>query len=47
MKTSEFAKLSEPIALVVDDEPLVLMDTADIISEEGYAVVEARTADEA
>jgi len=47
METSEFAKLSEPIALVVDDEPLVLMDTADMISDEGYAVVEARTADEA
>jgi CheY-like chemotaxis protein len=47
METSEFAKLSEPIALVVDDEPLILMDTADMISDEGYAVVEAKSADEA
>lgn len=47
METSEFAKLVEPIALVVDDEPLILMDTADMISDEGYAVVEAKTADEA
>lgn len=29
------------------DEPLILMDTADMIAEEGFAVVEARTADEA
>ncbi|NSY14817.1 response regulator [Agrobacterium vitis] len=47
METSEFAKLEEPIALVVDDEPLILMDTADMISDEGYAVVEATTADQA
>lgn len=47
METSEFKKLAEPIALVVDDEPLILMDTSDMISDEGYAVVEATTADEA
>lgn len=47
MEDVEFAKLKKPIALVVDDEPLIRMDTADIIGEEGYAVVEARTADEA
>ncbi len=47
METSDFAKLSEPIALVVDDEPLILMDTAEMISDEGYSVVEARSADEA
>jgi CheY-like chemotaxis protein len=36
-----------PIALVVDDEPFIRMDAADIISSEGYSIVEARTADEA
>lgn len=39
--------IPEPIALVVDDEPLIRMDTADIISDAGYHVVEASTADEA
>lgn len=47
MKTEEFARLKEPIALVVDDEPLVRMDAVDIISDEGYAIVEATTADQA
>lgn len=47
METKNFASLKEPIALVVDDEPLILMDTTDIISEEGYSVIEARTADQA
>jgi CheY-like chemotaxis protein len=47
MESSEFAKLQEPIALVVDDEPLILMDTVDMITNEGYAIVEAFTADEA
>ena len=36
-----------PIALVVDDEPLIRMDTADMVADEGFAVVEARTAEEA
>jgi len=36
-----------PIALVVDDEPLIRMDAGDILTEAGFHVVEARTADEA
>ncbi len=47
METLEFRKLKQPIALVVDDEPLILMDTADMFADEGYAIVEASTADEA
>lgn len=47
MENSSFNALSEPIALVVDDEPLILMDTSDIIRDAGYAVIEARSADEA
>lgn len=47
MDHEQFSKLKEPIALVVDDEPLILMDTSDMIADEGYAVVEASTADEA
>jgi len=38
---------ASPVALVVDDEPLIRMDTADMVAEEGFDVVEARTADEA
>ncbi|MGF9567573.1 response regulator [Neorhizobium sp. JUb45] len=40
-------EMREPIALVVDDEPLIRMDTADIVSSAGYHVIEARNADEA
>ncbi|CDN51684.1 response regulator [Neorhizobium galegae] len=47
MENSEFAKLKKPIALVVDDEPLILMDTSGIITDEGYAVIEVTTADQA
>lgn len=47
MENDEFAKLREPIALVVDDEPLIRMDTADLVSDEGFTVIEARTADQA
>jgi hypothetical protein len=47
METSEFEKLAQPIALVVDDEPLILMDTADMISAKVDSVVEASTADQA
>jgi CheY-like chemotaxis protein len=47
MEDVEFNKLKKPIALVVDDEPLILMDTADMIAGEGFSVVEASTADEA
>lgn len=36
-----------PVALVVDDEPLIRMDTADMVAEEGFEVIEARNADEA
>lgn len=44
MDNAEFARLREPIALVVDDKPLVLMDHVYMIAEEGYAIVEATTA---
>lgn len=37
-------KVRQPIALVVDDEPLVRMDTADMVEDEGFEVIEARTA---
>ena len=47
MDKKTFASLPEPVALVVDDEPLILMDTSDIISDEGYHVIEARAADDA
>jgi CheY-like chemotaxis protein len=44
MDTKQFADLPRPIALVVDDEPLILMDTADMVSDEGYAVIEVTSA---
>jgi CheY-like chemotaxis protein len=47
MDQETFRNLPQPVALVVDDEPLILMDSADIISDEGYHVIEARSADEA
>lgn len=47
MNAQEFAKLSEPIALIVDDEPLILMDTADMVAEEGYAIIEVSSAQKA
>lgn len=37
----------QPVALVVDDEPLIRMDTAEMIEDEGFNVVEARTVDDA
>jgi CheY-like chemotaxis protein len=37
----------KPIALVVDDEPLIRMETADIVTDAGYEVIEAETALEA
>ena len=37
----------QPIALVVDDQPLVRMDAADIITAAGYDVLEAADAEEA
>ena len=36
-----------PVALVVDDEPVVRMDTADMVEDEGFEVIEARTVDAA
>ena len=47
MDHTTFRDLPEQIALVVDDEPLILMDTSDIVSEAGFHVIEARTADDA
>jgi CheY-like chemotaxis protein len=47
METQPNHQPSPPVALVVDDEPLIRMDTADMVADEGYAVIEARTADEA
>jgi two-component system, response regulator PdtaR len=36
-----------PLIMVVDDEPLVRMDVCQIVVDAGYAVTEARNADEA
>ncbi len=47
MAPDQFDNLPIPVALVADDEPLILMDTADIVADEGYHVLEARTVDEA
>ena len=47
MDHETFKSLPEPVALVVDDEPLILMDTSDIMANVGYHVIEARNADEA
>jgi DNA-binding NtrC family response regulator len=38
---------TQPIALVVDDEPLVRMDTAEMVADEGFEVIEARTVEDA
>lgn len=47
MDSEKLDTVPEPIALVVDDEPLIRMDTADLISAAGSYAVEASTADEA
>ncbi len=47
MSNVQLDAISEPIALVVDDEPLIRMDTADIIADAGYHVIEASSADQA
>jgi DNA-binding NtrC family response regulator len=47
MKSEQQTPSNHPVALVVDDEPLIRMDTADMVADEGFAVVEARTAEEA
>lgn len=45
---NEFTRpTSQPIALVVDDEPLIRMDTADMVADEGFQIIEARTVDDA
>lgn len=36
-----------PLAIVVDDEPLIRMDTADIVADAGYDVIEADSASQA
>jgi CheY-like chemotaxis protein len=46
MDRQEFTQPGEPIALIVDDEPLILMDIADMVSKEGFAVFEATTAEQ-
>lgn len=38
---------NHPAVLVVEDEPVILMDTADTIREAGFSVYEAHNADEA
>ena len=47
MESNPLDSMSEPIALVVDDERLILMDTSDIIRDAGYDAVEASSADDA
>lgn len=37
----------QPVAVVVDDEPLIRMDAADIIADAGFLVMEASNAEEA
>ena len=36
-----------PLALVIDDEPVIRMDTADMVADEGFEVLEARTVEAA
>jgi CheY-like chemotaxis protein len=40
-------KASQKTILVVEDEPLILIDVADTLSEVGYRVFEACSADRA
>jgi CheY-like chemotaxis protein len=47
MTENQFNALPDPVALVVDDEPLIRMNMSDIVSDQGFHVLEARTADEA
>lgn len=39
--------MNRPIALVVDDEPLIRMNLSDILESEGYELLEAASAPEA
>jgi CheY-like chemotaxis protein len=38
---------SRPVVLVVEDEPLILMETLDLVSEAGFEAIGAANADEA
>lgn len=37
----------EPVVLVVEDEPLILMNAVDLVTDAGFAAIEATNADEA
>lgn len=39
--------MSKPIALVVEDEPLLMIHAVDIVEDAGFEVLEAANADEA
>jgi CheY-like chemotaxis protein len=47
MDKQQIPRHRPPLALVVDDGPLVRVDTADMVADEGFDVIEARTVDEA
>lgn len=47
MDQQTFEDLPQPVALVVDDEALIRMDTSGMVSDAGFHVIEARSADEA
>ncbi|MDM9646817.1 response regulator [Rhizobium sp. S163] len=36
---------SPPVVLIIEDEPFILLDAADFISDAGFKVIEAPTAD--
>lgn len=36
-----------PVALIVEDEPLLMMHAIDVVEDAGFEVIEARNADEA
>ena len=44
---TEIVNVRHPVAIVVDDEPVVRMDTADMVEDEGFEVIEAKTVDAA
>ena len=39
--------MPEIVVLIVDDEPIILMDLAEMVAESGYVAIEAANADEA
>ncbi len=47
MDSNDLERIPAPLALVVDDEPLIRMDTAAVISDAGFHVIEVSSADEA